>query len=527
MLDSVAQALAGRPRGSNRVVSYTTFGSLLVVGEGREALRAASRFAELMDVVIVGVQLPKEERRPRYRRIEARVTRLEGHLGRYSGVFERGGIRSPLSQISPRPDGYFDFVLDLSEKPLIDAEVPPLGYLRPGEWEQGLAGGVAPRGETHKPIYVDFSAQRCAHRRGELVGCERCIEVCPADAITPGDAHIDFDPYRCRGCGDCTARCPTGALQYIHDPPQSILEHCLQALDTLRGGPAKAPCLVFDPTHREESTAPMTAGATPILRIPVHSVAALPLGAWLMLLAAGAAAVALVVPAETPPKTRRLLQESVQQAHAILHRFGLPAGMVQLLEAGTAPQSVAGSTGLLAPSGRPDPAAPTGREFLREALAQLAESTGIAPEPFPLPSAYGLGTVQVDRSRCTSCHACVGACPQGALSVAGAAGELRFREFDCIQCGLCVQSCPEAAIRMEPRAAAGLTRASASIVLQAADMVRCARCGEAFMPRALLERVQERLQACGHHRSVDADVLAVCPRCRADAALKEQIRARC
>jgi len=50
------------------------------------------------------------------------------------------------------------------------------------------------------------------------VGCGRCAETCPFDAIRleSGSARVDVD--RCMGCGVCVATCPNDALALARDP---------------------------------------------------------------------------------------------------------------------------------------------------------------------------------------------------------------------------------------------------------------------------------------------------------------------
>jgi len=53
--------------------------------------------------------------------------------------------------------------------------------------------------------------------------------------------------------------------------------------------------------------------------------------------------------------------------------------------------------------------------------------------------------LNVDRSRCTGCGACVEVCPQGAIKVWGKVAVIDRKL--CSQCGSCVEVCPSGAIR--------------------------------------------------------------------------------
>ena len=67
----------------------------------------------------------------------------------------------------------------------------------------------------------------CASREGKLeqhtdispvvytetcVGCGKCAEICPADAITLRDKKATVDSSKCIGCANCIAVCPTEAI---------------------------------------------------------------------------------------------------------------------------------------------------------------------------------------------------------------------------------------------------------------------------------------------------------------------------
>jgi ferredoxin len=47
-------------------------------------------------------------------------------------------------------------------------------------------------------------------------GCTRCLDACPAGAVTSAGEKVRFDPFLCQGCGTCTAVCPDGAVRYAH-----------------------------------------------------------------------------------------------------------------------------------------------------------------------------------------------------------------------------------------------------------------------------------------------------------------------
>ncbi|WP_352289750.1 4Fe-4S dicluster domain-containing protein, partial [Psychrobacter sp. GW64-MNA-CIBAN-0177] len=62
-------------------------------------------------------------------------------------------------------------------------------------------------GEFDKPRYVRVNSDICAHDKHGLNGCNRCLNFCPADAISSVAHKIEIDPYLCHGAGSCTNAC--------------------------------------------------------------------------------------------------------------------------------------------------------------------------------------------------------------------------------------------------------------------------------------------------------------------------------
>ncbi len=53
---------------------------------------------------------------------------------------------------------------------------------------------------------VAYHPERCA-------GCGRCIEICPAQALSRGSQGVQTDASRCRQCGQCVTACPMEARE--------------------------------------------------------------------------------------------------------------------------------------------------------------------------------------------------------------------------------------------------------------------------------------------------------------------------
>ena len=108
-------------------------------------------------------------------------------------------------------------------------------------------------GLVEKPRYVTFTESLCAHSRSRIVGCTRCLEVCPAGAITPAGDHVMIDALVCAGCGQCAAVCPTGAASYALPPADALMRKLRNLLTAYReSGGARAVLLLHDETHGAE-----------------------------------------------------------------------------------------------------------------------------------------------------------------------------------------------------------------------------------------------------------------------------------
>ena len=50
-----------------------------------------------------------------------------------------------------------------------------------------------------------------------VVGCARCVEICPTDALRMSSAGPELDLGRCIFCGECAAVCPGNAITFTQD----------------------------------------------------------------------------------------------------------------------------------------------------------------------------------------------------------------------------------------------------------------------------------------------------------------------
>ncbi len=530
-------AEAGVPVPPTPALELRSQGRILVYGAGESALAAAQRLAGRLSPTLVlceaGDLLPPSP--VRFPILKARVGALVGHLGAFRVRLEEPAVALPSSRERLRfgPPGparelEVDLVLDLSGgAPLVAAPDERDGYRRvdprdPLAVERALFDLVDLVGTFDKPRYVTFTADLCAHSRSRRTGCTRCLERCPTGAITPAGDHVAIDPFVCAGCGACAAVCPTGAATYAAPPATTLLERLRVLLRTYHtAGGRDATVLIHEVRHGEPLIAACArlGRGLPARVLPFAVSEAGQLGLELLAapVALGASRVIVLVP---PRKEAKLLglAAAVEQVRALFEGLGYGADRLDLLATEDPDEleerlwnlplvAALPARDLLAIGGK--------RSLLRLVVERLHEQ---APSPVPvvpLPVGAPLGRVVVEVEGCTLCHACVGACPTGALAADPDRPMLRFKEEACVQCGLCASTCPEKVIRLEPRASFE-PQVREHLVLKEEEPARCIRCGKPFGTRSSIERIVRKL--AGTHwmfqRPEQIDRLRMCDDCR-------------
>jgi ferredoxin len=528
-------------------VTLTSEGVILIYGRDEGAIEAAELLKPQLDVTVLlappaGITPPRVDDVPV---VKGRIRSVKGHLGAFELTVDEYAQALPSSRralaFGPAKDGVIsrcDIVLDIAGgAPLLAADLRD-GYLRadPGDPAAVLRAVIKARdlvGTFEKPAYITFKEDLCVHSRSKVVGCRRCLDLCPAGAIAPAGDHVAIDPNICAGCGQCAAACPTGAASYAL-PPSDVLMRRLRALLTAyrEAGGERAIVLLHDEAHGTpliEALARFGDGLPAnVLPLAVNEITQVGLEAMAAAHAYGASALRFLLRAK-PRHDMAGLSKTLAVAEPILTGLGFAPGTVGTIE--TDDPDVLGATlrEITAPDPAPRPASflPVGakRDVLRLALRELQRAAPAPVDLIALPAGAPFGAIEVDQQGCTLCLACVSACPTGALLDDPERPMLRFAEDACVQCGLCKATCPEKVITLKPQLDFNAATAPARVLKQE-EPFDCIRCGKPFGVKSTIERVTAKL-AGKHWMYGGADrrleSLKMCADCRVIAAAEAEL----
>ncbi len=529
---AAAAALEVQPAAT---VRYSSRGFLVIIGRGERAYPVADQLAEKLAhiLIITPTADAAADRRlpPAVEQLPAEVTRVEGYLGAFSIALQGADGEVELARLFPRQPAQRDMVLDLSDPPLLERAVLPVGYYAPGEDSDALAQAIAELssmvGEFDKPQYFQYESSICAHARSGIQACTRCIDACPTLAIRSLGDTVEVNPYLCQGAGSCATACPTGAITYRYPQPRDTLERLRCLLRTYRDAGGKDAMLLIHDREEGRTAVQCMATAMPENVIPLEceETGSVGMEIWLAALAYGAAAIVLLLSREAPVPVVRELEQQQSYADNILRGMGYAAGKIRLLTI-TEPETMVAVLRAVDMPAIEQPAAFAGfnekRVVIRLAVDQLHGQSS-APRPMVnLPTGAPFGEVTVEGRRCTLCMACVSQCPGKALVAGDDRPQLKFIEENCVQCGLCARSCPENAIAPSPRYLYDREARSRMRVLHEEEPFLCVRCGKAFATRSTIDRITAKL---GSHPMFQGDAIRriqMCEDCRVIAMLENE-----
>ena len=539
-------AAAGEVMPDVPVVTLTSEGSALLYGSDEQVVEAARLLKDHLDVTVLiskddAISPPSATEFPLFK---GTIRTASGHLGAFKLRLANYAAPAPSSRdclnFAPSRDDVelqCDVLIDLSGgAPLLSSPDLRDGYLRadPKDPAAVLRTVLKARelsGTFEKPRYIAFTEHLCAHSRSNIVGCRRCLDLCPAGAITPNGDHVAIDAQICAGCGQCAAACPTGAAGYALPPADALLRRLRVLFATFLESGGVQPVLLFhDADHGRpliEALARYGDGLPAnVLPVEVNEITQLGLEALAGAFAYGATAVRLLLRAK-PRHDVGGLNKTIAFGQTIVAGLGFDGSRIASIE--TDDPDVLGQAlraiEVLGAARRLASFVAVGkkREVLQLSLRELHAAASAPVDVIALPDGAPLGKVDVKIDGCTLCLSCVSACPTGALSDDPERPMLRFTEDACVQCGLCRATCPEKVITLKPQIDFRAATAS-SLVLKQEDPFLCIRCGTPFGVKSTVERVVAKLEG-KHWMYKDSkhrlDLVKMCADCRVQVTAEE------
>ena len=540
-------AAAAEPMPDYPLVNLSSDGVTLIYGRDERAIEIGKLLSEHLDVTVL-ITRPGDLEPPSINEfpvVKGTIRAAKGHLGAFELTIDDYAAPIPSSRNSlvfgtPRNGAISrcDLVLDLSgAAPLFPAHELRDGYLRadPGDPAAVLRIAMKARdlvGSFDKPRYVKFDADLCAHSRSKIVGCHRCLDLCPTSAITPAGDHVAINAEVCAGCGQCAAVCPTGAASYSLPPADAFLRKLRTILTAYRtAGGKQAVILLHDEEHGGAMISALArhGDGLPdnVIPLQVNEVTQVGLETIAAAFGYGAAGIHFLLRAK-PRHDPAGLYKTIALAEPILAGFGFGTGRVTTIETDD-PDALGETLRVFAPAVTaqcPASFMPVGgkREVMWLALRELHRAAPTPVDIIALPQGAPFGTVNLNVEGCTLCLSCVSACPTGALSDDPDRPVLRFTEDACVQCGLCQATCPEKVISLTPQLDFRAANASAR-VLKEEEPAHCVRCGNAFGVKSTIDRVVAKLE--GQHwmfknSAERLNVVRMCADCRVIAMSEEK-----
>ncbi|KLV07252.1 (Fe-S)-binding protein [Photobacterium aquae] len=498
-------------------VSYESRGNLLIIGAEDAITTLAPQFSALNSVTLLATE-KAENSEKRDNLYFASHVALKGYLGAFEATCEVEGMltKANLAKVAIGRD-CFDLIVDLTADGVMDVEIPAPGYYAIGASKAKLATVIeelpAMIGTFDKPKYFRLNPDLCAHSSRGVSGCDRCLDACPAGALTSNGHAIDINPYLCQGVGTCATACPTEAITYALPDPDNTQHFVHRLLTRYQQEGGEAPTLLFF-GNRDEAAVCSALAHFPSSVIPValEELATVGIDTWFSALAYGAHQVLLATNTSYIPETiDRVLRNELATAQTLLGDLGFDASRITLFDFADAERFTAFDDALLTMENRLEG---DKRAKLFTVLDALYANAPEKPARSDVVENAPYGSVDCRTEDCTLCMSCVAVCPTRALHAIGDRPGLLFIEQDCVQCGMCEKACPEKVISLVPGISWDQKARQEAKTVHEEEAACCTSCGKAFAPASMVKMLTEKLQGHSHFQGDAIRRLQMCEDCR-------------
>ncbi|MBY8041240.1 4Fe-4S binding protein [Vibrio fluvialis] len=501
-------------------VSYESGGHTLILGPTSLIERTALQLSQMASVTLLSIDGEQGTHDKLY---FADTVEISGFLGAFKVTVENHGLNINLANAAIDHD-CFDIVLDMSLNGVMNEEVPVPGYFPVGRGFPKLSDALEEipelMGTFDKPKYFRLDNDLCAHSSRGVKGCERCVDACPAGALSSEGSdktghRIQINPYLCQGIGTCATSCPTEAIHYALPNPtdtQKFIERLLNNYH--QAGGEKPIVLICSSRHEQYNLMALRVLPENVIPVTVEELPSVGIDTWFAALVNGATQVLFAASRHMPPTILRILNQEVSMAQSFLAHLGIRKETIDILYLESLREA--------APTLCDEPLGLNlgelegkKRDRLYAALDALATARGTEPGAQPLAATAPYGAIECSTTDCTLCMSCVAVCPTRALHHEGDSPSLKFIEQDCVQCGLCVKACPEKALTAVQQLNWNAAQRQSVVTLHQEEPAKCLRCHKPFAPQSMITMLQNKLRGHSHFSDqASLDRIAMCEDCR-------------
>ncbi|MCG6360412.1 4Fe-4S binding protein [Vibrio fluvialis] len=501
-------------------VSYESGGHTLILGPTSLIERTALQLSQMASVTLLSIDGEQGTHDKLY---FADTVEISGFLGAFKVTVENRGLNINLANAAIDHD-CFDIVLDMSLNGVMNEEVPVPGYFPVGRGFPKLSDALEEipelMGTFDKPKYFRLDNDLCAHSSRGVKGCERCVDACPAGALSSEGSEkighrIQINPYLCQGIGTCATSCPTEAIHYALPNPtdtQKFIERLLNNYH--QAGGEKPIVLICSSRHEQYNLMALRVMPENVIPVTVEELPSVGIDTWFAALVNGATQVLFAASRHMPPTILRILNQEVSMAQSFLAHLGIRKETIDILYLESLREA--------APTLCDEPLGLNlgelegkKRDRLYVALDALATARGTEPSAQPLAATAPYGAIECSTTDCTLCMSCVAVCPTRALHHEGDSPSLKFIEQDCVQCGLCVKACPEKALTAVQQLNWNAAQRQSVVTLHQEEPAKCLRCHKPFAPQSMITMLQNKLRGHSHFSDqASLDRIAMCEDCR-------------